>query len=130
MAQKRADLSTIALLVGGGLIAYNIAKDKPAPGTEGQRPTYSSQNFRDFADQLWQLFFAGAFEDEAEITRTIARMNNDADVHALIDAYGSRFQPAYLRSFTLPQAVDRFFDPIEKAALNVELIKKYIVYRF
>lgn len=103
---------------------------------QGINPTISDAQVEGFANTL-QTAFSGCGTDEAAVINVVRQLKNEADVMKLIAKYGLRKHDACNWEFdfsdkemTLSAAISDELDVFEKAAVNVQLEKNGIKYRF
>lgn len=99
----------------------------------GKGKTLSDSQISGFANSL-KTAMDGTATDEDAIGRVFASMNNDADVLALIKAFGiQKLSGDWVADMqgTLSQCLTSELDPIEmKTYVTAHLIKKGIAFRF
>lgn len=139
----------IILALGAVLVASNLVDSLTDDGHEGsedagdnyvgdeldQEPTLTRQRMAQLADIIEQALLGNAWtENEAVAANAILNCNNDADIVGLISVFGRRSEPfwndPFAQSYNLPQAVVRYFAPIDVYWLNRRLNDKGITYTF
>lgn len=92
--------------------------------------TLSPQQLAAIAEQIeWAL--RGVTEDEGEVIRQIAKVNNCKDLQMLIVAFGQRRVTVLgTGPFSLPSAVSTYLSTSDIDAINSDLQRKGINFRF
>lgn len=102
---------------------------KPSAPT-GQKQTLTDLQVKSIADILDMDMNHNAFTDQDEVVRQLIKPNNDADVQAIIKAYGTRRGYFFSGPWTLPARVTDQIDADLIANVNASYSDARINYRW
>lgn len=133
-----------AILGGGGYFLWRMFGSKSYEGNtakatlkdlngelkkRGLTPSYIDSNYKALADQIHEAMkYLGT--DEDAILSVMRKMNNDADLLKLMDAFGSRDYAYGFYAKNLPQWFTAELDEDDIADINNILKSRKIQYRF
>jgi hypothetical protein len=155
MAQRKSEIDKnfvikAAVYIGAGLLAYRLyrnifgassnqqtAADAINCGNiwnSGQLSRSRESYFAD-ADEIYTAIqgtglFVSWYEDDAKIEEVLKRANNDADVSALICAFGNRKPSILSPAEALPSWITSYLDTGNKDRVNQYYASKGITYRW
>ena len=135
-----------ALFFGGVALAalyvlgrvFGTEQPVPYPMPEGQTPTLNASQLRLLVDRIFGAiygdgsFWSGATaEDEAAVVDALTVPRNDADVVALINAWGIRGgRWSTAGDLTLPATVREYLSPSDIADINAGFAQRGITFTF
>lgn len=130
----------VAMLAAGTFFGIKILSsltDKGPPGPDEQSnancsepATLSPQQLAAMAEAI-EWAFHGLTEDEAEVIRQIGKVNVCKDLQALIVAFGQRRVSVFgIGPYSLPSAVSTYLSASDIDAINTDLARKGINFRF
>lgn len=139
-ADKAGEWVKVAMLGAGTYFGIKILSSLTSSGPPGpdeqsnanctEPATLSPQQLAAMAEAIeWALH--GLTEDEAEVVRQIGKVNVCKDLQSLIVAFGQRRVTVLgTGPFSLPSAVSTYLSASDIDAINTDLARKGINFRF
>lgn len=93
-------------------------------------PSYADQVYVGFADTIYSEYLNEFFPDIEDVLPIFRKMNNDADMVKLTQAYGERRQPFSTNKSGLGSAITNMFDQSEIEQINEILVRRGIRFQY
>lgn len=94
------------------------------------KPSYADSTYLQFADRIYVEYWGELISDIEDVTPVFEKMNNDADMIKLTQAFGERRVLFSTSKYGLGVILNRAFGTKGVEQINAILKKKGITYRF
>lgn len=122
--------SAVKKAVKGGGFGKDYKSQQEELEEEGVFPSYSDSVYLQFAETIYVEYWGEVFSDVEDVTPIFQKMNNEADVLKLIEAFGDRRVLFSNSKYGLGVILNRAFGNKGVAEINAILKKKGIKYQF
>lgn len=124
-------LKNLKSLVSGDGLGANYGTDLNKLEKVNIVPSYADSTYLGFADQIYREYMTEAFfEDIDDIVAIFSKMNNDADMLKLDQAFGQRRALFTTQKANLSATLSRMFDRSEIDKINAVMKRKGLKARF
>jgi hypothetical protein len=123
-------IKSLSEVFKGGAFGKQYGKDIKDLESQNILPSYADQVYVGFADTIYSEYLNEFFPDLSDVMPIYRKMNNDADLIKLTQAYGERRQPFSLNKGGLATAITGMFDGQEIEAINELLRRKGIRFQY